>query len=348
MIYSPSTSVFFHLTPMMRRTLPLLVALGSAVAIPLASAESWTQINVNSQTWDNGVMSAYSVNVGTPGAAQFSMPAMPAMPAMPNMVMPPMPNMPQMPAMPNMPAMPKLTMPQMPQMPSLGTLPAALVTGSSAPANPALTMGAKMRACRQAYVIKVPVNVQLPTGAVTRMRTQVDHMALRNCMLTAAGMSGGNWSWPSSMSSVSSQSSSRSSSMSSSSPSSASSGASSASSMSSSSVSSASTSSSSVSSNNSASTSRSSSASSQSSQAVQAVISNFAFQPAVLQIKKGTTVTWTNQDTAPHTVTGDFSGPASGLLQKGQTYSYTFNTMGAFPYHCIPHPGMRGTVIVTQ
>lgn len=77
-------------------------------------------------------------------------------------------------------------------------------------------------------------------------------------------------------------------------------------------------------------------------------IQNFAFQPANLQVKVGTTVTWTNQDTAPHTVTFRDSGiTGSALLRKGQSFSYTFTTAGTFAYYCQVHPGMTAQVVVT-
>ncbi|HZC04506.1 MAG TPA: cupredoxin family copper-binding protein, partial [Ktedonobacterales bacterium] len=77
-------------------------------------------------------------------------------------------------------------------------------------------------------------------------------------------------------------------------------------------------------------------------------IQNFAFQPANLQVKVGTTVTWTNQDTAPHTVTfRDSSLTSSALLQKGQSFSYTFTKVGTFSYYCDVHEAMTGQVTVT-
>lgn len=77
-------------------------------------------------------------------------------------------------------------------------------------------------------------------------------------------------------------------------------------------------------------------------------IQNFAFQPANLQVKVGTTVTWTNQDTAPHTITfRDSSLTSSGMLQKGETYSYTFTKTGTFAYYCQVHPNMTAQVVVT-
>jgi amicyanin len=80
-------------------------------------------------------------------------------------------------------------------------------------------------------------------------------------------------------------------------------------------------------------------------------IKDFAYSPTTITVKKGTTVTWTNQDStkhnvAPDTETSDFK--ASELLAKGQTYSVTFNTVGTFSYHCTPHPYMKAQVVVTE
>lgn len=80
-------------------------------------------------------------------------------------------------------------------------------------------------------------------------------------------------------------------------------------------------------------------------------IKNFAFSPEKITVKKGTTVTWTNQDTIKHDVTPDNPSAdfkASELLAKGESYSFTFNTVGTFSYHCSPHPQMKATVEVTE
>jgi plastocyanin len=79
-----------------------------------------------------------------------------------------------------------------------------------------------------------------------------------------------------------------------------------------------------------------------------------AFSPARIQVVLGTTVTWTNQDDVPHTVTlspvviSSSDNWESGLLYPGQSFSYTFTSRGPFQYHCQEHPfSMSGTVIVT-
>jgi plastocyanin len=78
-------------------------------------------------------------------------------------------------------------------------------------------------------------------------------------------------------------------------------------------------------------------------------IKNYAFAPKSLTIPVGSTVTWTNEDTAPHTVTTS-SGPAkisSANLSKGQSFSYTFTKAGTYQYYCAVHPDMTATITVT-
>jgi plastocyanin len=81
-------------------------------------------------------------------------------------------------------------------------------------------------------------------------------------------------------------------------------------------------------------------------QTVTATIQGFAFQPATLTVTVGTTVTWTNKDTAAHTVTSDTGVFDSGNMPNGATYSFTFNQAGTFPYHCNYHSNMHGMVVV--
>jgi len=79
-------------------------------------------------------------------------------------------------------------------------------------------------------------------------------------------------------------------------------------------------------------------------------IQNFAFSPSNITVKKGTTVTWTNQDSIAHTVTESdgSTGPNSGNLENGESYSFIYNQTGTFTYHCAIHPDMVGTVKVTD
>lgn len=83
----------------------------------------------------------------------------------------------------------------------------------------------------------------------------------------------------------------------------------------------------------------------------QVTYKGFSVSPKTLKVKKGTTVTWTNQDDAKHDVmpdteTAEFK--ASELFGKGESYSVTFNTVGTFNYICSPHPYMKGTIEVVE
>ncbi len=78
-------------------------------------------------------------------------------------------------------------------------------------------------------------------------------------------------------------------------------------------------------------------------------IKGFAFAPTTLQVKVGTTVTWTNQDSAPHTITSDTGAwKDSPDLPTGQSFSFTFTQAGSYPYHCGVHPSMKASVEVSQ
>jgi plastocyanin len=77
-----------------------------------------------------------------------------------------------------------------------------------------------------------------------------------------------------------------------------------------------------------------------------ATIKGFSFQPDVLKVKVGAKVTWTNDDTVPHTVTADTNSFASGTLQPASSFSFTFTRPGTYAYHCSIHPSMHGSVVV--
>jgi plastocyanin len=80
------------------------------------------------------------------------------------------------------------------------------------------------------------------------------------------------------------------------------------------------------------------------------MIKDYAFSPKALTVTVGTTVTWTNMDSAPHTVTVS-SGPEkfdSGTLQKGDSFSFTFTRPGTYSYYCAVHPDMTAKVVVKR
>jgi plastocyanin len=74
-------------------------------------------------------------------------------------------------------------------------------------------------------------------------------------------------------------------------------------------------------------------------------IDNFTFNPKVVTVKAGTTVTWTNNDDIPHTV-ADPQKFRSKALDTGDTYSFTFTTPGSYDYFCSLHPHMTGRIVV--
>jgi plastocyanin len=78
-------------------------------------------------------------------------------------------------------------------------------------------------------------------------------------------------------------------------------------------------------------------------------IKGFAFNPSSIDIKVGTKVIWTNNDNVPHTVTSD-SGTTlnSPTLSPGETFSFTFENIGTYNYHCNIHKMMKGVVNVTN
>ena len=78
------------------------------------------------------------------------------------------------------------------------------------------------------------------------------------------------------------------------------------------------------------------------------VIDNFAFAPGALTVPRGTTVTWTNKDDEPHTVTSDGEAKLlkSPALDTDDSFSFTFDKAGTYKYFCTIHPRMQGTVTV--
>lgn len=99
-------------------------------------------------------------------------------------------------------------------------------------------------------------------------------------------------------------------------------------------------------------------------------IKGFAFTTKALEIVRGTTVTWTNEDPVPHTVTTGVAPPTfpplpsgasptptpslssgdgkvnSGRIESTRTFSFTFNEAGTFSYFCGIHPRMVATITV--
>ncbi|HEY4857881.1 MAG TPA: cupredoxin family copper-binding protein [Xanthobacteraceae bacterium] len=75
-------------------------------------------------------------------------------------------------------------------------------------------------------------------------------------------------------------------------------------------------------------------------------IDDFAFSPARITVKAGTTVAWLNADDTPHTVASSSKLFKSKVLDTDGSFSFTFTTPGMYEYFCSLHPYMTGTVVV--
>jgi plastocyanin len=77
-----------------------------------------------------------------------------------------------------------------------------------------------------------------------------------------------------------------------------------------------------------------------------------AYDPNPIQVSVGDTVIWTNDDSTIHTVTSGENGQPDGLFDSSimapqQTFEHTFTEgAGEYPYFCVLHPNMVGTVSV--
>jgi plastocyanin len=76
-------------------------------------------------------------------------------------------------------------------------------------------------------------------------------------------------------------------------------------------------------------------------------IRNFSFVQKSITVAPGTRVTWANCDEVIHTSTADGGAWDSGAINPGTSFSRTFSAGGSFPFHCNPHPSMKGTVTVS-
>ena len=72
-----------------------------------------------------------------------------------------------------------------------------------------------------------------------------------------------------------------------------------------------------------------------------------AFGPKDVTVKKGTKITWTNEEDIPHNVVAeDGADFQSDTFGKGKTFSFTPKADGTINYVCTIHPGMEGTITV--
>jgi plastocyanin len=75
-------------------------------------------------------------------------------------------------------------------------------------------------------------------------------------------------------------------------------------------------------------------------------IDNFSFAPQSISVSPGTKVTWKNRDDIPHTVVSTEQVFKSRVLDTEETFSFTFEKPGTYPYFCSVHPKMTGQVVV--
>ena len=81
---------------------------------------------------------------------------------------------------------------------------------------------------------------------------------------------------------------------------------------------------------------------------IQVRIKGLAFPDGNRTVAVGTTVVWTNNDGAVHTVTANDKSFNSGNLAKDKTFSYTFKNIGKYAYACAIHPFMQAAITVVQ
>lgn len=79
---------------------------------------------------------------------------------------------------------------------------------------------------------------------------------------------------------------------------------------------------------------------------VAVAIADFAFNPADISASIGQTVSFTNNDAAPHTATLDEGSCTTPNLSQGLAGGLTFTAAGTYPFHCKIHPSMKGTITV--
>jgi plastocyanin len=80
---------------------------------------------------------------------------------------------------------------------------------------------------------------------------------------------------------------------------------------------------------------------------VEVMIQTATFSQTPVTLAPGSTVTWTNLDGVAHMLSADDGSWRSGTLEQGDSYSHVFTSPGTHPYHCVMHPFMKGTVVVT-
>ena len=75
------------------------------------------------------------------------------------------------------------------------------------------------------------------------------------------------------------------------------------------------------------------------------IIKQMQFNPAILNVSKGDTVIWINQDLVDHDITSDVNKLFySDTLKVGKSWKYAINDSAS--YHCSIHPSMKGQIVL--
>ena len=74
-------------------------------------------------------------------------------------------------------------------------------------------------------------------------------------------------------------------------------------------------------------------------------IKGMKFVPAMIEVAAGDTVTFTNEDSAPHTATANDGSFDTGRLGKGDSATVDIGAAGTFDYICLIHRSMKGQVV---
>jgi plastocyanin len=75
---------------------------------------------------------------------------------------------------------------------------------------------------------------------------------------------------------------------------------------------------------------------------------NYAPQNIAVTIGVNNTVKWVSHSLTVDTVTSLTNAFNSGPISEGQSWSFTFTKPGVYPYHCLYHAWMQGTVTVNS
>lgn len=77
-------------------------------------------------------------------------------------------------------------------------------------------------------------------------------------------------------------------------------------------------------------------------------IQNSTFKPNPMLVKSGAEVRWTNQDNTPHKIVSDSGYFESPTLNKGDTFTYTFNKDGEYKYYDGLNSSIKGKINVEK